>query len=351
MAEMDTGTTVTTTLDQALDPRWLSQALHGYSGGREVVAVETVEVLRTMATKARFTVRFAGDDAVHAFCLKAFLDVENPATQGGATTVLEADFYTRVAPHVAVRVPSLITAAIDRSAPLGLIIMRDLISEGARFCTALEAFTADETAQSLEQIAELHAGKALLERYDWIQPRAGQLARSGFMPAEVLQGLLDGPRGRNISPAVRNAARLLAGVGALADRDESREQFLVHGDSHAGNIYSDAQGRPGLIDWQLLQRGGWALDVAYHVNAVLDVDVAATEERRLLAHYLGIMRGKGFAMPDDETAWAQYREAAIYGYFLWAITRRVDPPIIELFVDRLGQAVTRLESHALLGIA
>lgn len=351
MAEMDTGTTVATTLDQALDPRWLSQALHGYSGGREVVAVETVEVLRTMATKARFTVRFAGDDAVHAFCLKAFLDVENPATQGGATTVLEADFYTRVAPHVAVRVPSLITAAIDRSAPLGLIIMRDLISEGARFCTALEAFTADEAAQSLEQIAELHAGKALLERYDWIQPRAGQLARSGFMPAEVLQGLLDGPRGRNLSPAVRNAARLLAGVGALADRDESREQFLVHGDSHAGNIYRDAQGRPGLIDWQLLQRGGWALDVAYHVNAVLDVDVAATEERRLLAHYLGIMRGKGFAMPDDETAWAQYREAAIYGYFLWAITRRVDPPIIELFVDRLGQAVTRLESHALLGIA
>ena len=351
MPEIDGGTSVATTLDQALDPRWLTGALHAYSGGREVVSVETVEVLRTMATKARFAVRFAGDDAVHAFCLKAFLDVENPASQGGATTVLEADFYTRVAPRLAVRVPTLIASAIDRAAPLGLIIMRDLISEGARFCTALEAFTADEAAQSLAQIAELHAGKALLQEYDWIQPRAAQLARSGFMPADALQGLLDGPRGRNLSGPVRNAERLLAGVRALADRDETREQFLVHGDSHAGNIYRDAQDRPGLIDWQLLQRGGWALDVAYHINAVLAVDVAAAEERQLLGHYLGIMRGKGFAMPDDETAWAQYREAAIYGYFLWAITRRVDPPIIELFVDRLGQAVTRLESHALLGIA
>ena len=342
---------VATTLEQAIDPRWLSGALAGVSGGRAVEAVEVVEVLRTMATKVRFTVRFAGDDAVHAFCLKSFLDVENPASAGGATTVLEADFYEKVAPHVAVRVPTLVTAVIDRAAPLGLIIMRDLIAEGAQFCSAHEAFSAEEAAASLEQIAELHAGKALLAEHDWIQPRAGQLARSGFMPPEVLQGLLDGPRGRNLTPAVRDARRLIDGLIALADRDAAREQFLVHGDSHAGNIFRDAQGRPGLIDWQLLQRGGWALDVAYHVNAVLPVEVAAAEERRLLGHYLGVMRAKGFAMPDDETAWAQYREAAIYGYFLWSITRRVDPPIIELFTDRLGQAVMRLESHALLGIA
>lgn len=342
---------VATTLEQALDPRWLAAALGGVSGGREIAAVETVEVLRTMATKVRFTVRFAGDETVHAFCLKSFLDVENPASQGGATTVLEADFYERVAPHVAVRVPTLVTAVIDRDAPLGLIIMRDLIADGARFCSAHEAFSADEAAASLGQIAELHAGQALLKQYDWIQARAGQLARSGFMPVDVLQGLLDGPRGRNLTPAVRSAPRLMAALNALCARDEAREQFLVHGDSHAGNIFRDAEGNPGLIDWQLLQRGGWALDLAYHINAVLPVEVAAVQERKLLGHYLGLMRGKGFAMPGEEEAWSQYREAAIYGYFLWAITRRVEPPIIELFTDRLGQAVMRLESHALLGIA
>ncbi|MDB5725168.1 MAG: serine kinase, partial [Novosphingobium sp.] len=42
---------------------------------------------------------------------------------------------------------------------------------------------------------------------------------------------------------------------------------------------------------------------------------------------------------------------AIYGFYLWSITRRVDPPIIELFVNRLGMAVTRHDSHALLGVA
>lgn len=342
---------VPTTLEAALDPAWLARALAEIGGGAPVVEVKQVEVLRTMATKVRFTVRFADSDAVHAFCLKGFLDVEGGAAHGGATTVLEADFYAKVAPHVNVRVPTCVAAIIDRQAPLGVIIMHDLIAtQGARFCSALEAFSADEAAQSVEVLAELHAGKGLLQQYDWIGARAGQLARSGFIPAPVLQDLLDGPRGVNLTPAVRNAERLIAAMLALADRDEKREQFLVHGDSHAGNLYRTASG-PGLIDWQLLQRGGWALDVAYHLNAVLPHEVAAAEERRLLGHYLGVMRGKGFAMPDDEEAWRQYREAAIYGYFLWAITRRVDPPIIAMFVDRLGKAVTRLESHALLGIA
>ena len=34
------------------------------------------------------------------------------------------------------------------------------------------------------------------------------------------------------------------------------------------------------------------------------------------------------ALPGEEEAWQQYREAVIYGYYLWGITRRVDPPII-----------------------
>jgi len=341
---------VPTTLDAALDPAWLAGALEPIGKGAAVAEVERVELIRTVATKQRFTVRFEGGDAVHALCLKSILDVDNPATAGGSTTVLEADFYRRIAPKLGVRVPTLVSAVIDREAPLGIIIMRDLIAEGARFCSALEAFTADETAQSLEQLAELHAGKALLSEFDWIKPRVAQLAGMTYITPEMLQEMLDGPRGVNLASEVRDAKRLVAGLKALAARDAGYEQFLVHGDSHAGNIFRASDGGTGLIDWQLLQSGGWALDVAYHVCATLPFETAEKEERDLLDHYLGVMRGKGFDMPDAEEAWRRYREAAIYGYYLWAITRRVDPPIIEQFVDRLGRAVTRLESHKLLGI-
>lgn len=343
------GLAVPTTLEAALEPDWLAQALKEIGSGRTVTEVAVVEVIRTMATKVRFTVRFEGSDELHAFCLKGFLDVGDAASQGGATTVLEADFYDKIAPKVGVRVPECVAAIIDRDAPLGVIIMRDLIAAGARFCTALEAFTADEAAESLGQIAALHAGRALLDNSPWITPRVAQLANMKHITPDMLQEMLNGPRGIGLSPQVLDARRLVEGLKALAERDARREQFLVHGDSHAGNIFRTADG-PGLIDCQLLQRGGWALDVAYHINAVLPVEVAAAEERRLLNGYLNEMRAAGFAMPGDEDAWSQYREAAIYGYYLWSITRRVDPEITNLFVNRLGNAVTRLESHGLLEV-
>jgi aminoglycoside phosphotransferase (APT) family kinase protein len=341
---------VPATQARALDPEWLTKALAPVSGGAKVTGVEVVEVIRTMATKVRFAVTFAGSDARHSFCLKAFLDVDAATARGGSTTVKEADFYALIAPHIDVRVPDCIASIIDRGGEQGLIIMRDLIVDGAYFCSALEAFTAQQAAASLEQIARLHAGSPLLADAPWITRRVSELANMEHLTAAALQQLMDGPRSVGMDADVLSAERLIAGMRALAMRDATRPQFLVHGDAHAGNIYRTADG-PGLIDWQLLQRGGWALDVAYHIAAVLPVEVAEVEERALLDHYLGVMRGLGCAVPDRETAWQQYREAAIYGYYLWAITRKVDAPIINLFFNRLGSSVARHDSHGLLGIA
>ncbi len=340
---------VPATRARALDPEWLTQALAPVSGGVQVTSVDVVEVIRTMATKVRFAVTFAGSDERHSFCLKAFLDVDETAAGGGSTTVKEADFYALIAMHVDVRVPQCIAAIIDREAQQGLIIMRDLIVSGAYFCSALEAFTADDAAASLEQIAQLHAGSHLLDTAPWITQRVAELSRMQHFTPATLQELMDGERSNGLPATVLNAQRLIGAVQALAVRDASRPQFLVHGDAHAGNIYRTTDG-PGLIDWQLLQRGGWALDVAYHVAAVLPVAVAEVEERVLLDHYLAVMRGQGCNVPGRDEAWQQYREAAIYGYYLWAITRKVDPPIINLFFNRLGSSAARHDSFGLLGI-
>jgi hypothetical protein len=42
--------------------------------------------------------------------------------------------------------------------------------------------------------------------------------------------------------------------------------------------------------------------------------------------------------------------SVVYGYYLWAITRRVEPAITNVFVNRLGNAVARHESYRLLGL-
>lgn len=340
------------TLDEALDPAWLTEALRGHAQGAAVKSVETVEVIKTVATKVRFAVTFAGSASPQAFCIKGLLDVDEMTARGGPTCVLEADFYCKVAPTVpGLNLPDCVAAVVDREAQQAVILMRDVIGQGGRFCSALEPFTADQAAASLGELAKLHLRSGFLEGKDWIRPRAAELARMTYVTPEMLQELLDGPRGDNLTPEVRNASRLVAAMRALADRVEQRPQFMIHGDAHAGNIFRTADGATGVIDWQLLQRGGWALDVAYHLNAVLPTKVAEVEERRLLNDYLATMRAGGMDMPSDEDAWDQYREAVIYGYYLWGITRRVDPPIIIQFTDRLGKAVMRHESHALLGVA
>ncbi|CAN7314478.1 aminoglycoside phosphotransferase family protein [Phenylobacterium sp. LjRoot225] len=338
------------TLAQALDAAWLTKALTPLTGGATVTGVETVEVIKTVATKVRFTAAYDGaPDGKGAFCLKGFLDVDPEMAKGGATTVLEADYYDKFAEKLSVRVPDCVATVVDREAPLGVIIMRDLIAQGARFCSALEAFTADEAAESLGQLAALHAGRTLLEEAPWVRRRVAELAKAQYVPQPLLQEMLNGPRGEGLPARTRDAALLIEGMKALAAEDEKTPDVLVHGDSHAGNIFRTAAG-PGLIDWQLLQRGGWALDVAYHIAAVLPVEVAEREERALLGRYLETARGLGCETPDPETAWAQYRIAAVYGYYLWSITRRVDPAIINVFVGRLGASVTRHESYRLLGL-
>jgi hypothetical protein len=335
------------TMEQALDPAWLGHALRDLTGGAKVTGVEVVEVIRTVATKIRFRLTWAGGSA--DLCLKAFLDLPPEMAAGGATTITEADFYSELAPKLGLRVPDCIAIEADRPGQQGVIIMRDLIAAGARFCTALEPFGADQAAASLEQLARLHARGQAFANLPWIHSRLAQFAERTILPAPILQELLDGPRGVGLQPRTRDAERVIAGLGALARRDADCAPTLVHGDCHAGNIFLTADG-PGLIDWQVLQRGRWALDVGYHICAVLSVEAAEAEEWALLRHYLATAKGLGLAVPEFEAAREHYRAAVVYGYYMWAITRRVDPPIINTFVDRLGRATERHDSYRLLGL-
>ena len=142
----------------------------------------------------------------------------------------------------------------------------------------------------------------------------------------------------------------MTALRAVVGRYAGRPACLIHGDAHAGNLYTTAEGEPGVIDWQLVQRGHWALDVAYHIGSVLTVADRERNERDLLAHYLDRLRAHGGEPPGAEEAWEAYRLSMAYGYFLWAITQRVQPEIIVEFVTRLGTAVAHHGSFDALGV-
>jgi len=329
-----------------LSPEWLSGALDA-----PVRGVEVVERLETVATKVRFKVEYedGGDGRVDAFCVKAYFTPAVRARVGAGEP--EARFYLEIAPTLPVRVPPCVYAAIDPDSGHALVLMEDLVAQGATFLTALSPYSVEQARGTLDQLAKLHAehwGDPGLATHNFLAPRLPSFLQ--YVDAERLQSQLDGPRGDDLPADVKDAPRLRAALLAIAERDAAGPQVLVHGDSHAGNLYEFPGGAPGIIDWQVVQQGSWALDVAYHLGAVLDVDARREHERALLEHYLACLDAVGAPAPDIDDAWFKYRAHLAYGYFMWAITQMVDPRIIVTFTRRLGLAVADHDSFGLLGV-
>ncbi|MEV4238400.1 phosphotransferase [Nocardia sp. NPDC050408] len=330
-----------------LSPDWLTPTLGRRYPNAVATGTHIVERLETVATKLRFRVDYAQQtDAPAALCAKGYF---NPARR--RTTRAEGDFYRLVAQDLPVRTPPCVHAAVDDDTGHALILMHDLVAAGARFLDPTTTYSAERAAATLEQLAALHAASWDGKRPELsvlFPPRLVRL--SGHLSAEQLQGLLDDGRAQGISQDVRRADRLIAAMAAMDRLRAAEPVCLVHGDLHTGNIYELPDGRPGLIDWQVVQHGVWALDVAYHLATVLDPDELARHERALLDHYLDRLANHGVTPPDRNRAWSLYRAYLPYGLFMWAITRAVDRPVIEHLTVRLGQAVERHRSLDLLAV-
>ncbi|MET0365132.1 MAG: phosphotransferase [Sphingobium sp.] len=347
-AKIVPATFIPQSMEEAVDPRWLTMALAPVSGGSEVVSVELAEVIKTLASKVRIRVRFANDpDAVHSYCLKAFWGVPGA---GGLTTIREGKFYSDIAPQISMRLPKVPALVLDEDKGDGILIMEDLIAAGARFCSALEPFTPDLAVESLDQLARLHSRTDIADSTSWLPDRLERIAANPHFTVERMQEVLDDGRTEILDDRTSDARLVLQALRALAERTRARPRTLLHGDCHAGNLFTMADGL-GFTDWQLVQRGHWACDVAYHICAVLTVGQAEQHEEALLKTYLAALVEHGGSAPGWDEAWEEYRAAQIYGYYHWgAITTRGAPDVMRIFTERLGAGVARHRCFDLLGI-
>lgn len=343
-----------TELSEVLSPEWLTQALGRAYPGVKVGAVTVVEQIVTMATKVRFVVAYdeAPEGTPTEFCVKGLFGAHIASMRSTGASEGEIRFYREVAPTLGLRTPRVVYAELATEGCFGILIMRDEVAAGARFLTVLTPYTPDQAAGSLDQLARMHAttwrGRGF-EKLPWLRPRVDHFIQTPVMPLSELQALMDGDRGKPLKPEICGAERITAGLAALKARTAPDEECMVHGDCHAGNTFESAQGMT-LIDWQLVQRASWAVDVAYHLGSILTPEDRASSERDLLKDYLGRLNSYGGQAPDPSKAWEEYRAHMAYGYYLWAITRKVIPEHTNELVRRLGLAVSALETFELLGV-
>lgn len=114
---------------------------------------------------------------------------------------------------------------------------------------------------------------------------------------------------------------------------------VTHGDAHVGNLIRDRVGRPGLVDWQLVQRGRWQIDVGYLIAATLEPEQRRRSELELLRHYMECLSSYGIPVPSFDQARMALPDGMIHGFFLWSITTKVAPDVISHLLARLGTAV------------
>lgn len=337
-------------LDAVLEPDWLDWALGARFPGVQVAATTLTEQITTMATKVRFHVTYSHQaGAPDDLCVKGYF--VSPGRERPTMGAKEARFYQELAPRLPVRVPDCLYAGNDPTTGHALIVMEDLVARGCRFLSALSPYSPDQVEGSLGQLAAMHAatwGDTALQSEPWLGSQVQPLL--DHVSAQQLQANLDDPRGAGLPPDVLDGARLRAAMIALSTTSAAGATCLVHADAHAGNLFETGDGLPGIVDWQLVHIGGWALDVAYHVGAVLDQHDRVRAEQHLLRFYLDQLGSHGIRPPGWDEAWTNYRVALAYGLFLWAITVRVDAPIVQTFVGRLGAAVDQHRSLDLLGM-
>ncbi|GAA3389352.1 aminoglycoside phosphotransferase family protein [Cryptosporangium minutisporangium] len=328
-------------LDELLSPEWLTAALGRRFPGVVVTAAVPGPVISRVATNARFRIECAGgvpDGLSSDLCAKGYFSDAGRAFRHAG--IPEAGFYRDVAAYAGVRTLHSVYADVDPADGYGVVITHDVIAEGGTFLDALSEYTPDQAAESLAQLAALHAstwGDSRLAGLRWLAPRLRSYLQ--LRGVTEIRDNFAGPIGAGVPAEVRDADRLVRAYRALADEASGSAPWsVIHGDAHVGNVYLDRAGCPAFLDWQLVQRGPWYLDVGYHLASALTVDDRRRTERDLVRHYLDRLRAGGVETPSEADAWRGIRRGFVHGFYLWGITLKVDPAVTSVLLTRLGTA-------------
>lgn len=322
---LTTALEIPATLD-GIDADWLTAALSTRYPGVEVTAMHHGRLIAGTGTKLRVVLEY--NEAGHKAGLPptmwikgGFDGVHNDIMAGG--NAAEAIFFKQVAPSIDANVPHCHYAATEGPAGRSVVLLGDLLSRNVTFGRATAPLTVDTVRAGLDLQASYHA--------TWWD-RDSELLDGVTTGAPWLYGaimhLLEKPnwdelvtRRAEIIPApLRDRDRVVAASEAWFEWEKSGTHTLLHGDAHLGNWYFERDGRPGLLDWQVVNRGIFTHDVTYFMISALTVADRRNHGDELLRYYLDRLTAHGVTNPPTfEEAHLAHRRDIMHGFW-WAVT-------------------------------
>jgi hypothetical protein len=340
-----------------LTPRWLERALDVTPG--TVRSVDVVDDDHGTASRARIAVDAAPDAGIPdhlfvkytppVFAQRLLMNVMDLGTR-------EVLFYRSVADGVPVRIPRCHAVQLDPRRARNVMVLEDL-APTARFRDLTEPISATEAFAVGDALADLHAAFWDSDRFDGDLALLRNRSDGANHLADVLVPRLvtkpRGPAAELISPGVGRASRVLLDRRAEIEAFWAREpRTLAHGDPHLGNLFFEGDA-PGFLDWQATMAGPGIRDVAYFLNASVDIAVARAIERDLVDRYAARLGANGIDV-DPAATWTRYR-AAISEFYIAAVVtagtseRMQRHEVTRAGVERAVAAAEANDTFAVLG--
>jgi Phosphotransferase enzyme family len=304
----------------AVTPAWMTSALAPSFPGAVVRDVELL--LRDDGTnrRARFGLTYARGSGPGTVFLKA-ADPDHTELNAATGGVFNEPrlFLSGVA--LPVDHPAVYLALVDESSLDFLLVMEDITARGGDPRDATQPLTREQAAKGLRGLARLHSAY-------WGDRLDRQSALGWVEPMRAWTGMARGidigleRAGDTIPSAVRDlTGEQIEGnywasfVATLADAPT-----LLHGDPHIGNTYVLPDDNVGFLDWQVLRRGNFSLDLGYFLQGAVTVDDRRTSEGDLVEEYRSALDVPDTDRPSRAETWLRYRASVAHGLTIWLAT-------------------------------
>jgi hypothetical protein len=346
-----------------VDVAWLTTVLHDRGllapDGRVVGVTPTPVGTGQMADTIRFALSYEPVDAGPASVVGKFASQDEQSLSTGRIMrayEVEVRFYAEVATRVAPRRPPLLIAAFDPTDSWFTLLLEDL--HDASPGDEIQGCGADVAAAALGQLAALHApcwedpDLAATEWIDRSSPEGDEFT------AALVTGVFPGFLERYDDRLAHDHRELLEAFIPRLRSWISRERgprTIVHADFRLDNLlFTPDRPEPAVVDFQTVNWGCGAYDLAYFVGGSLEPEVRRAAWSDLVAGYHADLVTRGVRAYPLEALHADYRREC-FGGLLMAVgasmlvqqTERGDRMFLTS-VRRHAQQVLDLDALALL---
>lgn len=293
-----------------LTPEWLATALGG------PVHRVTTEPVGTGQIGTVYRLHLTGDGVPERLLAK--LPAADPGTRGMLAGAYrqEIRFYTEIAATVTVRTPRCHHAEIHGDGTQFVLLLEDLAP--ARQGDQIAGCPVAHAHPAVANLAGLHAPRwcdsTLLDIEGFGRNGPGEAATLRELYGPTAEIFLD-RLGHRLTPTDRDTVRACGDV--IGDWLLARpERFgLVHGDYRLDNLLFTTGAPPAVtaVDWQTVNLGLPARDLAYFITTGLDPEIRRTAETDLVTTYHRHLVELGVTGYTLDACLQDYRFAALQG--------------------------------------